>query len=65
MTLEEAQVGHPVLYTPYLGCSPDQVEQGVITSVGKVFVFVRYGGDLYPKATSAGDLKYAIPVAIR
>ena len=59
MTLEEARknIGRYVTYTPYEGCSKDQLELGVITSVNDHYVFVRYGNDINSKATRPEDLK--------
>lgn len=60
MTLDECReaVGRQVIYRPAHGANP---EQGIITSVGEVYVFVRYGDDQHSKATAPGDLKLAIP----
>ena len=53
MTLEQAaaNVGRRVLYRTAHG-----QESGVITSVGTVFVFVRYGSDTGSKATDPESL---------
>lgn len=59
MTLEEARknIGRYVTYIPFKGCSKDQLELGVITSVNERFVFVRYGNEINSKATRPEDLK--------
>lgn len=59
MTLEEARknIGRYVTYTPFKGCSKDQLELGVITSVNERYVFVRYGNEINSKATRPEDLK--------
>ena len=61
MTLDEARahIGGSVLYRPqehrpWTG----PPEQGVITDVGRVWVFVRYGApESTPQATSPADLE--------
>lgn len=55
MTLAEAKslIGEAVVYRPRGG----PVEQGVVTSVGSSYVFVRYGGDETSKATRAEDIE--------
>ena len=57
MNLIEARecVGSKVLYRP--NHQKTGGEEGVITSVGKVYVFVRYGDDSFSKATSASMLR--------
>jgi hypothetical protein len=59
MTLEKARqsIGMGVVYIPFPGCSKEQYEYGVITSVNDRFVFVRYGRDIISKATRPDDLK--------
>jgi hypothetical protein len=59
MTLTEAaeHIGEPVVYTAPHGARED----GVITSVGATYVFVRYGGDSHSKATAPGQLTLANP----
>jgi ribosomal protein L35AE/L33A len=54
VTITEAQqhVGDGVVYQQPGG----RVEQGVITSVGGHWVFVRYGSDTGSKATHAANL---------
>ena len=49
LTLEEARhnIGSGVVYCPEHGPRED----GVITSVGACYVFVRFAGDVTPKAT--------------
>jgi hypothetical protein len=61
MTLAEARerIGAGVVYTPKGG---GRREDGVITSVGSTFVFVRYTGDSGSKATDPADL---VPLAPR
>jgi hypothetical protein len=60
MTLQEAKnnIGKWVVYTPFDGCSKDQKEIGIITSVNESYVFVRYGNELHSKATLPEDLKF-------
>jgi hypothetical protein len=55
MTLEEAKerIGHKVAYVQP---GAPRLEEGVITSVNKTFVFVRYGADMGSKATRPEDL---------
>lgn len=54
MTLDEARehVGSKVVYRTSYG----RTEEGVITSVMKTFVFVRYGSDSGSKATQPESL---------
>lgn len=56
MTLEQAQqhIGSGVVYTAPHG---SKREDGVITSVGSQFVFVRYGADRVSKATHPQNLQ--------
>lgn len=51
MTTAEAHenIGNKVIYLP-------TNEEGVITSVNEMYVFVRYGSDTHSKATRAYDL---------
>ena len=60
MTLGQARehIGHGVVYQPRpLGGHPlGEAEDGVITSVGDLFIFVRYSGDNFPKATDPAAL---------
>ena len=60
MTLDEARnhIGHAVTYTPpgYREPAADE-EEGQITSVSDVFVFVRYGRDYHSKATAPEYLR--------
>ena len=37
---------------------PEEFEEGVITSISKTFVFVRYGRDVHSKATYPRDLDF-------
>lgn len=55
MTIKEAEklIGHKVVYRSVDG----RIEEGVITSVNRHFVSVRYGGDMHSKATLAKDLE--------
>ena len=57
MTLQEARehIGDQVVYTP----DHDSPEDGVITSVGERYVFVRYGFQSRGKATPAEKLRLA------
>jgi len=59
MTLDEARarIGDGVVYARPYGARED----GVITKVGSLYVFVRYGGDAYSKATAAADLTFLSP----
>lgn len=54
MTLEEARkhIGSGVVYDPGHGARED----GVITSVGTEYVFVRYAGDDHSKSTHPSQL---------
>jgi len=54
VTLAEAaeNIGKLVVYTAPHGARED----GVITSVGDAYVFVRYSGDSHSKATMPQDL---------
>jgi len=54
VTLTEAaeNIGAGVVYTAPHGARED----GVISSVGAAYVFVRYGGDSHSKATLPQDL---------
>ena len=61
MTLDEAcaHVGHGVVYRPRSERRPwadPPGEQGVIASVGHVWVFVTYGPGSTPAATDPADL---------
>lgn len=51
----EFRVGERVVYRPYPKAKP---EEGVVTSINKDFVFVRYGIDTTSKATSPKDLTH-------
>ena len=61
MTLEEARaaIGRAVVYRP--NESWESPEEGVITSVSRMFVFVRYGADKGSKATAPGMLELVTP----
>lgn len=56
ITLDQApaNIGNPVIYTQPHGV---KTEDGVITSVGAQFVFVRYGNDRHSKATHPDNLE--------
>ena len=56
ITTAEARqrIGDGVVYTPRHGASED----GVITGVGHLYVFVRYRGDVSAKATNPDDLEF-------
>lgn len=56
ITLDEARrnIGESVIYTQPHGV---KTEDGVITSVGPQFVFVRYGNDRRSKATHPDNLE--------
>lgn len=62
MTLDDARnnIGRSVVYKPFKGCDKSQYEYGVITRVGDVFVFVRYGSEILSKATNPKDLRFMI-----
>jgi hypothetical protein len=55
MTRDEAKtnIGRLVVYRPF----PDVYEEGVITSVGDYYVFVRYGSQQTSAATRPEDLR--------
>lgn len=59
MTLTEARerVGQKVIYRPPHVDHDRQGEEGVVTTVGDTFVYVRFGTDTYSKATWAGSLE--------
>lgn len=54
---QQSDLGRPVVYTGnrYPGGLP---EMGVVTSFNQSSVFVRYGNDVYSKATSREDLEW-------
>ena len=58
MTLADAaeHIDHEVIYDPGLRAL---TERGVIASVGRKYVFVRFGGSPTPKATLPADLTLA------
>lgn len=60
MLLDDAKNGidRKVVYTPFKGCNPLDLEEGIITSVNTVNVFVRYGNDVNSKATSPGTIEF-------
>lgn len=53
----EKDIGRTVIYRPL----PGLVEDGIITSIGVQFIFVRYRGDNHSKATRAEDLTWGFP----
>jgi Pyruvate/2-oxoacid:ferredoxin oxidoreductase gamma subunit len=57
MTLTEAaaRVGR---YVGYQAHHNSEIEWGVVERVGEVYAYVRFDGDLYPKACRPGDLFY-------
>lgn len=57
ITLAQARnhIGSGVVYTAPHGATR---EDGVITSVGQQFVFVRYAGDNHSKATHPDNLDF-------
>lgn len=59
MTLDEARqhIGAGVVYDPGYGPKED----GVISSVGEQYVFVRYKGDFFGKATEPARLTLLSP----
>lgn len=58
MNIEDAEIGRKVVYTPFKGCNPKLLEEGVITNKNERFVFVRYGSDIHSKGTDAEDIDY-------
>lgn len=54
LTLDGARelIGQRVTYCPH----PGRLEQGRISSVGTAYVYVKYDGAEYPKATRPWDL---------
>lgn len=62
MTLEEANdnIGCEVKYAPYKGCSKEECEYGIITSVNDFYVFVKYRGDFFAKATRPESIQLCI-----
>jgi hypothetical protein len=57
MTRDEAaaNIGRLVVYRPL----PDVMEEGVITSIGDYYVFVRYGTEQTSAGTPPEDLFFA------
>lgn len=53
-------VGRAVIYigNRYPGGKP---ESGIITSLSEHYVFVRYGADVFSKATQRADLEWSNP----
>lgn len=60
MKIQDVEVGRKVIYTPFKGCDPNQLEEGVITSFNEQTVFVRYGDDIHAKGTHPRDLQYSV-----
>lgn len=60
MTIEEARtnIGRGVVYKP--AGHEDDLEVGVITSVGQHYVFVRYAGDDHGIATPPERLMFEV-----
>ncbi|AQT82501.1 hypothetical protein B1R94_02240 [Mycolicibacterium litorale] len=63
MTLETARqrVGAKVVYRAPHVRSSEPGEEGIITEVGHMYVFVRYGSDLTAKATPPELLDLVTP----
>jgi len=59
VTIEEAcaHIGRSVVYRGHPGAEP---EQGLITGVGQLYVFVRYGTDEWTKATPPERLEFEV-----
>lgn len=51
-----ASIGRKVVYRPPHVREDEPGDEGVITSVNDVWVFVRYGADTHSKATPASRL---------
>lgn len=58
MVLQEVEVGRKVIYTPFIDCSDQLKEEGVVTSKNSRFVFVRYGKGVNSIATDPEDIEY-------
>lgn len=58
MTIDEARehIGNKVVYRAAHVPVDSPVEEGVITSVNSIMVFVRYGSDAHSKATYPSDI---------
>lgn len=63
ITLEEARerIGAKVIYRADHVPLNEPGEEGVITEVGHMYVFVRYGADVTAKATPAEPLQWVTP----
>lgn len=64
MTLAAARhhIGRPVVFRPFPETADDdRHEQGVITAVTDMYVFVRYGDERRSKATSPDRLTAVTP----
>lgn len=53
-------IGRAVVYTGNR-FEGGKIEQGIITSIGTHYVFVRYGADVTSKATMRSDLEWSEP----
>lgn len=53
MKTTDFKVGEKVIYRPYPKAN---AEEGIVTSINKQYVFVRYRGDFTSKATNPKDL---------
>lgn len=58
MKIEDAEIGGKVIYKPFTVNKDNPIEEGVITSKNDYYVFVRYGSDIYSKATRAEHIEY-------
>jgi len=56
--LKSGDLDRKVTYTPFKGCDPSLIEEGVITSWNSKFVFVRYGSDVNSKSTYPYDIEF-------
>lgn len=66
ITVTDNDIGRLVVYKVYTinkdGTKTVFIkEEGIITDYNKNYVFVRYSGDKYSKATSYHDLEYIYP----
>jgi len=57
--LTKKDIGRTVIFNHHSPVSLP-IEAGVITSIGNMYVFVRYGSDLHSKATSPDNLEFEI-----
>lgn len=57
--LTEEDIGRSVVYTPFIGCEPEDYEYGHITSFNTTSVFVDYGKNCgRGTGTNPMDLKF-------